>query len=230
MRKIVLFISIGCFVGLLVGLLRTREGAAKRRQSPAASFQPRAAAAQATPSVPQLESARPPAPPSIVNDPTLKSYDAVKLAEATGVPLVTVFAREPRHPVFGPDMEKRLQHYFNQDLHSTGVKARLLSADCRTRICVTTFEADDPEQLRQLILLLGYTPIANVFQPGAETAPNTREFIFAWEGEEKDAAMWILAYPRSREARLLEMRQKVKELGAHPAGYPPVPADVEPLR
>ncbi len=232
-----LLLAIGAvLIGTVAGLISLRDTSASRvaaRSHEVAPVSPKETTIEK--SFPRVADAPSPnfsvrfvpAPPSVQNDPRAKDYDAVKLRDVTGASIRQIFLREPRHPDFAPFVEKRLNHYFEHDLKASGVGGRILGADCHSRICEVTIEADSPDEMKKVARVLQMTPMSSVFQVGPEVAPNTRVFTFAWEGGESKAAAWILGYEDMRR-QALEVRRKIS--ASLPAAEIPfsVPPDIDP--
>lgn len=228
--------------GILGGLLSVRNqdvskggGVAHRRSGSSdsakeASTVPTTKSNSDTMPVPRFTHARIAAPKTVENDPSSPDYDAVALSEITGAPLGAVFSKEPKNPKWSPHVEEQFRFFFSHDFEADGLRARVRSVDCRSRICELVVEADTDDDLKQANHLLQYTPIANVFQPNGRVEPGPAySFLFAFSGKYRDVVGWNVTYPQRRNMALAQLRAKARNAPPEQlANVPAVPPDVPP--
>jgi hypothetical protein len=229
-RKFVLLATLAVIAGVTLALLTGRKGAkhAAADTAPVAQSEQGSGSRSRLPeasarSVPSLVTvATPSRPKAIENDPRAPGYDAVKLQEMTGTPLQSIFQAEPKNQAWATKVEATMTKVFDKDFTAVGIAAHVRGVDCRTRVCEVTLEGDTKEALNKAHLLIQYTPMANVLQPGRdlEGEGHARTFLLAFGGDEEKVRRWNESYPRRRAEHLAWQRER-----GLPSHFPPVPPD-----
>jgi hypothetical protein len=100
-------------------------------------------------------------PGKIVTTPGAPGYDALKLVNLD-VPVIEVFAAEPRNGAWALAMEKRLATQISRDLDASVPDGRVSSSlECRTMTCRLQITAADESHLEKAGTVLDYAPLAN---------------------------------------------------------------------
>jgi hypothetical protein len=222
--KAALALAVGVLAAVLFGSRQPTKGTAGSGESVQA-----APAATRTPDPRQSPPVftTPASTLGLQTDPRAPDYDAARLVKVTGKSVASIFAAEPRDPVWAPAMEQRQREIARKDIEAVGLTGKIRNVECKTQVCKVILEAPDQTALTQTRRLFEIANLATMSTAGRSEGPpglsEARYIMFdtRWRDLEANQEM----YKTMRQRKLQQLTEMRKGRALDPDEPPSIPRE-----